>query len=239
MPLVKAKLKGQVLIGLLDLGSSVNCVHKSFVNLCDDFNADDKTTIRVFNGQVYTTNGTVSCNFNFGPLNINAKRVLVVSEFSYDFLLGIDNISALSYEKSIDGSPTIYLNNKRLNVDFDSGTFFSCVNTEIAPGTSATIDVKGPRQRSDSVFIQGLQSDHKHFKGIYVCDTASNSPKVTVINPTPFPIEIPKNFPLGQTFDQPELNMLESVPDKTAENIRHAEFLRKREIKLNPKNDQM
>ena len=238
LPLVQARVKSEILLGIIDTGSSITCLSAKYLHLVKNVNRIDTLDIRVFNGNCFTSEGTADINLDFGSFNMNLKNVSILKDLSYDFILGIPHIKSLQLEFT-NGIQNIKLNGHDLNVEFASNACFARSNVMVpaqsvvyAPIMSKLGLPPGP------IFAQARTCIPKHMRGLTIIDTMSTSdnPLVQLVNTTDKDIPIHANFALAslRKYSDPAVNALHVIKNEAAENKRHLEFMNRRSKKFKP-----
>ena len=101
---MEAFLSNNLLHGLIDSGSGVSCINYSYVKyLKNTYNSADTNCIRVFNDNTYMSAGTANVELDFGTFKLFLKRVHVIKDLKYDFLIGMSHIKSLEILKNGPG----------------------------------------------------------------------------------------------------------------------------------------
>ena len=235
---MQAKVKGAILMGIIDTGSSITCLSSKYLHLVNNANRIDTLNIRVFNGNSFTSEGTADINLDFGGFNMNLKNVSLLKNLSYDFIIGMPNIKTLQLE-SKNESVKIILNGHQLNVSFANNAFFARSNV-IVPAQSvvyAPIHSKSKLQPGP-IFAEARTHVPPHMRGLTIIDTIamSENPRVQLVNNTDKEILVDKNFALAslRTNSNNIINALHIANDVAAENKRHCEFMKRRDKRFKP-----
>ena len=232
---MEAFLSNNLLHGLLDSGSGVSCINYSYVKyLKHTFNSTDTNVIRVFNGSQYMSAGTADCELDFGTFKMYLKRVHVIKDLKYDFLIGMNHIKSLEIIK--DGpSMKIKLNGHLIHTNYYQNQFFLVNNLEI-PGDSVVYAPVYARFElpNNDLYISGRSDLPSKYGNIAIFDSTcqGHSPKVLIVNQSSTPINLPKNLLIGSTSGVNDINLLIECKDKKSETTRHEKFLREREKKF-------
>ena len=178
--------------------------------------------------------GTADVELDFGSFKLFLKRVHVIKDLKYDFLIGMNHIKSLEIIK--DGPKMkIKLNGHLITTNYYQNQFFLVNNLEI-PGDSivyAPVYARFELPKND-LYITGRTDLPSKYGDIAIFDSTcqGQSPKVLIINQNSTPINLPKNLLIGSTSGVNDINLLIECKDKNSETIRHEKFLRDRKKKF-------
>lgn len=179
--------------------------------------------------------GTADVELDFGTFKLFLKRVHVIKDLKYDFLIGMSHIKSLEILKNGPGMQ-IKLNGHVINTNYYHNQFFLINNLEI-PGDSvvyAPVYARFDLPKND-LYISGRTDLPSKFSEISIFDSTcqGHSPKVLIVNQSSTPINLPKNLLIGSTSGvNQDINLLIECKDEKSEKLRHEKFLSNRKKKF-------
>ena len=233
---MQARVKGQVLLGIIDTGSSITCLSSKFLHLTKNANQIDSLDIRVFNGNSFASDGFAEINLDFGGYNMNLKNVCLLKNLSYDFIIGLPNIRTLEVSRSTENIKII-LNGYELNVNFANNACFAQHNLIVPAQTVVYAPLKSKIELPPGpLLFEARTHIPKNLRGLSIIDSISmsESPTIQLVNTSDKDIFVDQNFALAsiRQNSDPAVNALHIVSNETAENKRHLEFVRQRHKKF-------
>ena len=231
LPLVRAKINNKNVVGLIDCGSNITVIHAKFKNDGFDYKKTERCKIRVFNQENFENIGSISLNINFGLTNANIKNAPLITDLSYDFIVGTDFIKSIAFVKHQGKIQNLILNGFQMNV-IDNYTTVFLTDEVVIPGNStifAKVHTKTPI-KAGTVLIEGIPVEN--FELGEICDTFCHSSNlaIQIINLNSRDFIFQKNAPIGQITNSGEtINSLIVADSPESEQKRHEKFLKNRE----------
>ena len=222
-----------IFTGLIDTGASISCVNKKFSKFCK-LNVKNATSIQVFNGKQFKSEGTVNTSLNFGTYELNFDNVHVLENLKYDFIVGMPHIISLELRKR-EGYMDIHLNGSRIENDYFSTNFFLDSDLEIPGFTRVVAKIHSLDHLTPKLMlIHGRTTFSKKFQNVAMLDSLCDGDNtlIEIENQGSVPITLPKNFCVGSTSSITEINALIKMKDSEFEKRRHDEFRSKRRKKF-------